>query len=291
MRLRDLRRGLAVPVMLLFFLFLMVFISSADYYYFDEKESGWNTGFRQSTNLTMDISGFSMGDGSHSRYGEIGLADVRVKDRTSSANGTLVYREGMHITSEILDDVFFDAAKPAGSQNWYVVVNESWPVSINSYRTLDFSGRRIDDLEYFGNNFEYAGSSVLYATELRKDTSADLVLRDAHFNAIIDDESNKILQDEFKPNLTLNVDQRSSFNGLATTRFRHSVNRRPASEGEERYWGDFTIMRSVGSSINNSTYLYEPAMECCMSSCDYGGCSILTSEGLAAITRRAASRR
>lgn len=272
MRPQDLRCGLAVPIVLLF---LIVFISSADYYYFDEKESGWNTGFRQSMNMTMDLSGFSMGDGSHSRYGEIGLADVRVKDRTSSANGTLVYREGMHISSEITDEVFFDAVKPAGSQDWHVVVNETWPVAINSYRVLDFSGRRIDDLEYFGNNFEYAGSSVLYATELRKDTSADLVLKDAHFNAIIDDESDKILQDEFKPNLTLNVDQRSSFNGLATIRFRHSVNRRPVSEGEERYLGKFTIMRSIGSTFRNSTYLNESyPLECCMSPCDSEGCSL-----------------
>lgn len=276
MALGDLRRGLAVSIIPLFFLFLIVSVSSADYYYYDEKESGWNTGFRQTINLTMDLSGFSMGDGSHSRYGEIGLADVRVKDRTSSANGTLVYREGMHITSEILDDVFFDAVKPAGSQDWYVVVNETWPVSINSYRILDFSGRRINDLEYFGNNFEYAGSSVLYATELRKDTSADLVLKDAHFNAIIDDDSDKILLDEFKPNLTLNVDQRSSFKGLATIRFRHSVNRMPVSEGEERYWGDFTITRNIGSTFRNSTCLNESyPLECCTSSCGSEGCSLL----------------
>ncbi len=137
MRQRDLRLGLAVLVILLL---PTVFLSSARYYYFEENESGWDTGLRESINVTMDLSGFSMGEGSHSRYGEIGLAGVRIKDRTSSANGTLVYREGMHISSDPSEDIFFDAQKPAGSQDWHVVLNETWPVHIDTYRSLDFSG-------------------------------------------------------------------------------------------------------------------------------------------------------
>lgn len=275
MRPRDLCRKLAALIILIF---LIVSASSSQYYYFEEIESGWNTGLRYSINATMDLSGFSMGDGSHSRYGEIGLAGMRVKDRTSSANGTLVYREGLHISSDTSEEVFFDAKKPARGQDWYVVVNETWPVHIDTYRVLDFSGRRINDIEYFGNNFEYAGSSVLYATELRKDTFADLVLKDAHFNAIINDTLNRLLQDEFKANLTFNVDQRSSFKGLATFRFRHSINRKPVSEGEARYWGSFTIMRNLGSASTNSTYLDESdSLECCINSCDLGECGLLIS--------------
>lgn len=275
MRTRVSGLGFATACLLLLLLSPSVY---SRYYYYEESESGWNTGLRESITLSMDISGLSMGQGSYSHYGEIGLDDVRIRDRTSSANGTLVYREGMHIISDANEDEVFDAVKPSGTQNYYITVNETWPVHVDSYRSLDFSGRRINDLEYFGNNFEYAGSSVLYATELRKDTSAALVLKGLYFNAIINDTLNSLLLDEFTPNLTLNVDQRSSFKGLATFRFRHSLNRKPVSEGEERYWGDFTIVRNIDSAFTNSTCLNEPdVLECCVNPCDHGGYSLLIS--------------
>ena len=250
--------GLAV---VFFLLFLLSSYASSRFYYFGETDSGWNTGIRESNTLTMDLSGFSMGQGSYSHYGEVGINDVRVRDRTSSPNGTLSYQEGMYVTSRTYEensdednsDVKFAVVKPPGAQDYYITVDEYWPVHIDASRTLDFSGKSINDIEYFGNNFENAGSSFLYASNLRKDTSVNLDLKDVHFNAIVNDTSHRIVKDEFMPNLTLLYNHRSSFTGLATFRAQHSFNRKPAMKDEQSYWGTFTVTRNINSTSINLT--------------------------------------
>lgn len=200
----------------------------------------------------MDVSGFSMGQGSYSRYGEIGLNDVRVKDRTSSPNGTLVYQEDLHATADDSADVTGDLWKSPWSQDYYLTLNESWPVHIDASRTLDISGKNINDREYFGNNHENAGSSFLYATDLRKDTSVGLDLKDVNFYAVENNTTKKMVMDEFMPNLTLHYNHRSSFTGLATFRAQHSLNRKPVMKDEQSYWGTFTVTRKINSTSNRT---------------------------------------
>ena len=273
MRLGVSVHGLAVAFLLLL---LLSSYASSRFYYFGETESGWNTGIRESTTLSMNLFGFSMGQGSYSRYGEVGINDVRVRDRTSSPNGTLYYQEGMDVTSKVDEDnsdVTFSVFKPTGAQDYYITVNEYWPVHIDASRTLDISGKSINDREYFGNNFENAGSSFLYATNLRKDTSLSLDLKGVHFNAIINDTTDQIVKDEFMPNLTLDYNHRSSFTGIATFQVQHSLNRKPVMKGEQSYWGTFTVTRNINSTTINRTSPWFDANEsgdnwlsgCCMS--------------------------
>jgi hypothetical protein len=266
-------------VFILILLLLFVSISLGRFYHYEERESGWNTGLRQSQNVTMHVSGFSMGEGSFNRYGEIGLDEVRIKDRTSAANGSIFLNEKMDIKADDSNDVTFAANKPPGVNDWYVTVNESWPVRIDSYRSLDFKGRQINDKESFGNNFEYAGSSLLYAESLRKDTAVTLILKDVKFEAIINDTTNSTLLDKFMPNLSLIMDQRLSFNGQATLKYRHSQDRVPVLEGEDYFWGTFTAERNINSTTNhyNSTDLDLEMMPCCINPPDLGEYNLMAS--------------
>lgn len=279
------------PIFILVLWLLLVSISSGKFYHYEEQESGWNTGLRQSQNVTMHVSGFSMGEGSFNRYGEIGLDEVRIKDRTSAANGSIFLDEKMDIKADDSNDVTFAAIKPQKVNDWYVTVNESWPVRIDSYRSLDFQGRRINDRESFGNNFEYATSSLLYAESLRKDTAVTLILKDARFEAIINDTNNSILSDKslpnltviisdkFLPNLTLIMDQRLSFKGLATLGFLHSKDRVPVVRGEDNYWGSFTAERNINSTSihDNSSDIDIDMMPCCLNPQDPGEYNLLAS--------------
>lgn len=224
-----------------------------------------------------------MGDGSFNRYGEIGLDGVRIKDRTSAANGSIFLNEKMDIKADDSNDVNFAANKPPGGNDWYVTVNETWPVRIDSYRSLDFKGRQINDKESFGNNFEYAGSSLLYGESLRKDTAATLILKDARFEAVINETKNinlsdkslpnitVIISDKFLPNLTLIMDQRLSFDGQATLKYRHSQDRLPVLEGEDYFWGVFTTERNINSTAihYNSTDNDPEMMPCCLDPREY----------------------
>jgi hypothetical protein len=235
-------------------------------YHFEESESGWRTGVRESGNVSMHLTGFTVGNGNYSRYSQIGYNDVQVSDRTSAANGSIVCQESMGIESLIAIDPVFYAHKPAGTQDWYVQVDETWPVYIDAYRSLDFKGRQVNDREYLGNNFENSGSSILYADSLRKDTNAELFLQDVHFYAVINNTTSSLLVDKFRPNLTFQINQRLSFDGLATLKYRHSLDRKPVVEGDDMYFGSFTIERMINSTskyINNTNDLWQ-MLPCCM---------------------------
>jgi len=286
------RRGLCLQLGLPVLLLLLSFASGRTVIL---SESGWSTGLRESTNLSMDLSGFSLGSGSFSRYAEISKNEVKVRDRTSSSNGTLDLREEMHIYSNDEADWLWDYRKYPGNQDYYLRVYEAWPVYISAARTLDFSGSRINDLEYFGNNFEYAGSSHRYATELRKDTAVNMVLKDVRFFAVINKTTNRILKDEFLPNLTLDYTHRSSFQGMADFKYRHSENRKTAAEGEESYIGAFTVFRRINSTamkiwpdeaifadeFSDLNFTYENRLEdlgCCPEPCNSTGCRFMISQ-------------
>lgn len=246
--------GVGIHALAVAFLLLMLSPhASSRSYYIELPDTGWNTGERQSTSLTMDISGFSMGQGNYSRYGEVGINDVRVKDRTFSQNGTLYYIDGIHVNSSDINDTTFEFQKNPDSQDYLLTVNEAWPVHIDASRSLDFSGKSINDRVYFGNNYENAGSSFLHATNLRKDTSVVLDLRNVHFYAVQNDTTKKMVVDEFMPNLTMLYHDRSSFTGLATFKTTHSVNRKPAIVDEESYLGTFTVTRTINSTSANVT--------------------------------------
>lgn len=229
-----------------------------------------------------------MGEGSFNRYGEIGLDEVRVRDRTSAANGSIFFNENMDIKADDSNDVTVAANKPPDVNDWYVTVNESWPVRIDSYRSLDFQGRQINDRESFGNNFENAGSSLLYAKSLRKDSAVTLILKDVKFEAIINDTNNAekslpnltfIISDKFLPNLTLILDQRLSFDGQATLEFLHSKDRVPVISGEDYYRGTFTVERNINSTSfhDNSTDNDQEMMPCCLNPLDPGEYNLLAS--------------
>lgn len=248
--------SLGVGIHALAVAFLLLMLSPHAFsrsYYIELSDTGWNTGERQSTSLTMDISGFSMGHGNYSRYGEVGINDVRVKDRTSSQNGTLYYIDGIHLSSDDIEDTTFEFQKNPDSQDYLLTVNETWPVHIDASRSLDFSGKSINDRAYFGNNYENAGSSFLHATNLRKDTSVILDLRNVHFYAVQNDTTKKMVVDEFKPNLTMLYHDRSSFTGLGAFKTTHSVNRKPSMVDEESYLGTFTVTRNINSTSANVT--------------------------------------
>jgi hypothetical protein len=279
-------------VLVLILWLLFVSISVGRFYHYEESESGWHTGLRQSQNVTMHVSGFSMGDGSFNRYGEIGLDELTIKDRTSAANGSIFLKEKVDIKADDSNDVTFAANKPPGVNDWYVTVNESWPARIDSYRSLDFKGRQINDQESFGDNFEHAGSSLLYAESLRKDTAVTLILKDAEFKAIINDTNNNsnlsnkslsnftvIVSDKFLPNLTLIMDQRLSFTGQATLKYKHSQDRVPVLEGEDNFWGTFTTERNINStSVHyNFTDIDPDMMSCCLDPKDLREYNLMTS--------------
>jgi hypothetical protein len=75
------------------------------------------------------------------------------------------------------------------------------------------------------------------------------------------------------------MDQRLSFNGQATLKYRHSQDRVPVLEGEDYFWGTFTAERNINStSIHyNSTDIDPDMMPCCLDPQDLREYNLMTS--------------
>jgi hypothetical protein len=239
---------------------------SSTSYLVREDETGWTTGLRSSMNVSLEISGFVLGNGNYSRYTEIDVNDVRMRERVSAKDGTLDTEERINLSGEETDPWESELVKLPGTQDYTLTVNETWPVSLKATRSIDYIGKGINDREIFGNNLDYIGSQHLYTTDFRKDRACDLYLKNAWFEALLNDTTNAILKDVFQPEKTTEYNLNSYSTGLAILKYRAALGKEIASEGEERYDGTFSIRRhilTVSPGRENETDSEEDWLECC----------------------------
>ncbi|NYT01143.1 MAG: hypothetical protein GKC10_00020 [Methanosarcinales archaeon] len=220
-------------------------VASADYHYWTEEESGWSTGLRQNINASLEITGSAIGEGTYSRYTEMNLNQVRMRERISASEGTLDSQERISLWADDTAEIESTLVKHPGNQNYQFRLNETWPVHLNASRSMDYQGRRISDREFFGNNFDWLGAGFLYTTDLVKDRQVSMDLNNTWFYAVINDTTDGILDDRFSPNKTIDYHLRSRSTGLADLRFKETRREETVREGWERYLGSFSIDRRI----------------------------------------------
>lgn len=215
-------------------------------YQITEGESGWTTGLRQSNNISLNITGSAIGEGSYQRYTEMGILYVHMRERIAAHRGTLDTSEHIHLEANTSNDVNGpNYGKYPGGQIFYIIVNESWPVSLTASRNMDYLGEGISESEIFGNNLDYVGAAYWQAKDLKKDRSCSLTLQNAFFRALINDASHTIILDEFQPNKLTDYRLNSRSDGMATLRHRQANDRVTAAESTESYIGRFMIKRHL----------------------------------------------
>ena len=247
---------------------ILILPASCTFYEVREDETGWTTGLRRSTTASFELSGFALGDGKYHRYTEINVNDVRMRERISAKEGTLDTEERISLRAEDTTPWESELTKLQGGQDYLLTVNETWPVSLNTTRTTDYLGRGISDREIFGNNLDYVGSQHLYTTDFRKDRKCELDLKNAWFEALLNDTAKIVIKDIFQPAKTTNYDLDSYSTGLVILKHRHVKDRVVAGEGDERYAGTFRIQRhiSMGAPGRNETDSEVDWLECCVGS-------------------------
>lgn len=200
--------------------------------------------------------------------------DVRAKERIAALNGSLDTSESTRVIAQTIDDVVINLVKYPGTQIVRLTVNETWPVVMASRRSIDYIGKGISDCDFLGNNLDYVGASHLYVQDLKKERGAFLELRNAWFEAVIDDENDKILVDKFLPAKITDYRLISRFKGRAVLKYRQAASdRTTAKEGVEDYWGSFAIdrrvtMESPGRNISDIEAVWLPC-------CTYGNTTAL----------------
>lgn len=272
----------------------------------DTNLSHWSI-YRQSSNISFDLSGSVEGNvsavdvspvESRSRilrpyqayYAEVAANDVRLRQRTSSLEGSYKSADEIKMQSVIYpDEIEVTIVKPAGSDLYTIEYkNEIWPVFIKASRTLDYSGRQINDRDFQGNNGDFVGANFLYNRELSKEQKSVIWLKrmnatvlavnnsipNAQFSS--QDYTDSILLAEFKPTKYLGYKIEANTTGIADLGyklrdFQYDVKHQnyPAIiEGEERYWGTYDLHRRIEmkSEFENSNETDDEAdswLPCC----------------------------
>jgi hypothetical protein len=248
------------------FVILLVIISSASADFWQASigtnSSHWSIN-RQSGNLTFIQSSLVEGkivpvefhgvllNPYSSYYSEIIANDVRLRERTSALEGDYRSAEETRLWSNIEDEIDINYVKPPETNVFTFSFYEKWPVSLTSRRTLEYSGRQINDRDFEGNNLDFVGSNLLYNSKLFKDRSAVMWL--ASMNATVQATDDSILGAEFMPTKYLGYQIQTNTTGIADFRYRqagskYNVKRYdypPLSESDERYYGTYDLTRKI----------------------------------------------
>ncbi|MDH7596201.1 MAG: hypothetical protein QHG98_00440 [Methanothrix sp.] len=239
------KRTMRSAVLLLLLLISLETASCWRSYEIHEYDTGWSTGRRSTMNISMDLYGYALGTGDHSRYTEIDINHVSMSERVAAKNGTMEAEDRIALQAAG-DNVNATSTlvKIPGTQNYMLSVNEVWPVVLSTSSTLDYRGAGISSRETFINNLDRVGTSYLYTKDLRKERACDMYLKSAWFQLSMNDSTDTIISDLFRPNKNIHYSISSHSSGLVMQRYRQYSDKTTASEGFDTYWGSFDI-RSV----------------------------------------------
>ncbi len=211
-----------------------------------------------------------------SYYEEVGTNDVRLRQRTNALEGSYKSTDEIMMQSTVYpNDIDILVDKPNGTDIYAIEYeNEQWPVFIKAGRTLDYSGRQINDRDFEGNNGDFVGANFLYNHELSKEQRSVIWLQ--RMNATVLATNDTILSAEFKPTKYLGYQIQAKTTGIADLSYRlrdsqYDVKHQnyPAlSEGEERYYGTYDLarkieMKSVFEKSNDTDDEVDSWLPCC----------------------------
>jgi hypothetical protein len=243
--------------------------------------------YRQSSNVSFDNTQTVVGTVSQvhgprgrilspylSTYEDIKFNDVALKERRSAREGSYESAGEVKLRSRIdYSSIDIDFFKPSGSNIYTFSYPELWSVQLMAAKTINYSGRQINDLEFRGNNLDFVKSNLLYNTKLTRDSKTIMWLQ--RMNATVWATDDAIILAEFKPTKYLGQLDRIHTTGIADLSYRqadwtYDVKRMgypSVNEGRERYYGTYDLARMIEMrSIDDIRKDEDDWLPCC-----YGG--------------------
>ncbi len=180
----------------------------------------------------------------HSFYENVNFNDVRVKERTAALQGTYGSEEMLSIKSNINNSVNATIYKPAGSDVYTIEFQERWPVNLSYSKSIDYTGKGINNREFFGNNYDYAGANFLYNHEFSKERHLNATLKRMNSTVLATEEA--ILKAEVEATRDTQYSLKSHSTGIATFKYRQLDERNEIlNEGDERFVGIYDINSNI----------------------------------------------
>lgn len=230
----------------------------------ETSTSAWSM-YRQNDNMSFNLSSSVEGivepievrgrilKPCQSYYTEVKENDIRLSQRTSAQEGRYKSDEIIRLRSRNVEEVDIDYAKPYGTNVYTFSFKELWPASLVSKRTLEYSGRQINNKDLEFNNNDFVGSNLLYNSNLSMDRRAIMWLDRLNATVLATDDA--ILFAELQPTKYLGYSVIMHTTGIADLAYRQTSSRYEAKrrvypaigESTERYWGTYDLARRIES--------------------------------------------
>jgi len=202
----------------------------------------------------------------HSFYEDVLVNDVGVKERTYAQQGSFSSEEQLMLKSSINNSVNATIYKPAGSDVYTIGFYEKWPVSLNYSKSMNYSGKEINNREFVGNNHDYVGANFLYNHEFSKEQSLNMSLMRMNATIFATDEALDVAQVQATRDTQYRLQSHST--GIANFKWRQvDTDDEVLNAGDERFVGDYEIVKNM----HMSSRFNEITKEDCWLPCCFGG--------------------
>jgi len=243
-------------LVLLFFLVAAAPASAASWSGLVKTDSGTWSVVRESSNLTFNYEQSVHGQIApvhyrnrtlspvYSNYEDIEKNDVHVKERTAAMEGSFRSEGALKLFSSIDDTVNLSINKPAGSDIYDIEFYEHWPVKLSYSKSMNYSGKEINNREFVGNSKDYAGANFLYNQEFSKERSMKMSLDRMNATILATDET--INLGEVKATRDTQYRLQTHSTGIASFKWRQvDADDSILNEGNERYVGVYDIAKNI----------------------------------------------
>jgi len=204
-----------------------------------------------------------------SNFEDMNLNEVVLKERTAGLEGNYSSFESIEANSKVNPPIGLEIGRNGSFYD--IDFSENWPVSMIVYRTLEYSGKGINDRDFSGNNLDFVGTDLLYNKELSK--SLVLEMRLDRMNATVLATDNEIIQAERKATRDLNFKLSAHTTGIADLKYQQSgtkLDRKSMTGyevlngGYERYSGSFNLTKDIRmKSKFDEVEMHEDWLPCC----------------------------
>lgn len=207
-----------------------------------------------------------MVSGGHSRYIDVDLNDVAVKQRRSAFQGEIKSEKYTKLSAEAEEPITRGILKPSGTPFYEFNFTVVWPVHYQSDEAVVYKGAEINDRDLSRNNLDFVSTSFLDATELSGVRRCRMEFSRVNITLIADNDD--VVNLEFLPTKQLNYGIEAFSSGMTDLSYRQTAPDMVTTviEGDQSFYGDYTLNATVDmGAINNKmdTNLQLEGRSCC----------------------------
>ena len=180
----------------------------------------------------------------HSKYQDLMVNDVGIKERTAALEGSLNSEELLSLKSHINNSVNMTIYKPSGSDLYTIDFYEKWPVKFVYEASLNYTGKEINDLQFVGNNHDYVTANFLYNHEFSREQALNMSLERMNATVFATDEG--IESGAVKATRDTQYKLKTHSTGIAEFKWGQvDDDLNVANAGDEQFAGDYNIVKNI----------------------------------------------